>query len=409
MKDIFPNYKVVTDYFFSNFKLAYNCNESIDKCFVKNENYSKNDFDNIFTIEPIYFEWKNYKFPVFIHQNETSILNENGQISFDIFLNVFLFLSGWQEKICKDRDAHGRFPHKESLQFKHGFTETPLVNIYFELLYETALKNKLPIERKEFNKDIIFTHDIDQLRSGWFENIQSAKQAFSLNSFWKIFFNLFSKIIGLKDDYLKGMERMLAIDKENEIEAISFFIPVKSHRDADFEISESTFLKILKKAKKTQEIGIHPGYDTYQNEEQYAKQLNLLETLSKEKITKSRQHFLRYEIEHTPFIQDKLNIQEDYTLGFAEQFGFRNGIANPFFLFNFKTNKAFAVKQFPLVFMDVSLTNYHLEKDFDKVLLFFQQIKTDFNCHFSVLFHNSVFSNGKYGGFEEFYKQVIVL
>mgnify|MGYP006076318159 CR=1 FL=1 len=405
----FPNYDLIKKYFYLNFGLAYNLNETIENNFVKNDSNYIPSFNNIFDIEPIFFEWKNYKFPIFIHQNETLLINGNGQITIDIYLNVFLFLSGWQEIVCPTKDEHDRFPYKESLQFKHGFTEIPLVNIYFELLYETALKNNAPILRKKYSSDIIFTHDIDQLRSGWFENIQLHKQETSLTSFWNIFINILSKAIGFKDDYLKGMERMLAIDKENNIEAISFFIPVKSHKDADFNLKESRFLKVLKTTKKTQTIGIHPGYETFNNSKEYANQLETLEELTEKKITKSRQHFLRYDINQTPFIQDNLAIKEDYTLGFAEQFGFRNGITNPFYLFNFTDNKAFTVKQIPLVFMDVSLTNYDLEKDFDSILLFLQKTKKDFNCHFSILFHNSVFSNGKYKGFEALYKRIIAL
>ena len=124
---------------------------------------------------------------------------------------------------------------------------------------------------------------------------------------------------------------------------------------------------------------------------------------------KSRQHFLRYDVLKTPFIQESLGITEDYTLGFAEQYGFRNGIANPFYLFNFEKQRAFNVLHVPLVFMDVSLVNYNLEKEFENVLSFLQEPVLAFNCSFSVLFHNSVFTEGKYTGFEDLYKKLIAL
>lgn len=409
MNKKFPTYKNIENYFYNNFNLVYQHNDDLEKYFIKHSSNYNYIFENIYTIEPIYLEWKNYKFPVFIHQNNTQLHTKNGQISFDIFLNVFLFLSGWQEKICKTKDVHNRFPFKESLQYKFDFVEIPIVNIYFELLYEVALKKDCKIVRKLFENDFVFTHDIDQLRSGWFENIQFYKQIKSLINFWEITKNLATKLLGLKDDYYLGMEKMIAIDKKFNIKAISFFIPEKSAKDADFYLENPKFLKILKQTKKTQEIGIHPGYETYNNETDYKKQLKKLEKLSGQKITKSRQHFLRYDINITPFIQEKLNIKEDYTLGFAEHLGFRNGIANPFFLFNFKTNKAFSLKQIPLVFMDVSLTNYNLDKDFEEIILILKKIKIDFNCHFSILFHNSVFSDSKYKGFEDFYKRLISL
>lgn len=409
MKEQFPNYESIKSYINSNFELAYNSSEKIENYFNRFQGDYKSMFNDIRNVKPLFFKWKDYNFPIFIHQNQQTLFDDEGKISFDIFLNAFLFLSGWQEIIGTKKDSHSRFPYHESLQYKYNFTEIPVVNIYFELLREVALKNKRLIEPINFPENIIFTHDIDQLRSGWFEDIQMNLQEVSIKSFWYISKNVVSKMLGLKDSYLRGMERMLTIDKENNIEAISFFIPVKSHKDADFNLAKKQFLNVLQKAKKTQTVAIHPGYETFNNIDEYKKQLKTLEKLSGQKITKSRQHFLRYDIHTTPFIQEELKIEEDYTLGFAEQYGFRNGIANSFYLFNFKTNKAFPIKQFPLVFMDVSLTNYNLDNNFEKVLSFLEKIKQDFNGEFSILFHNSVFSNGKYDGFEGFYKKIIRL
>jgi len=403
----FPKYENIEKFCLQNFNLAYNCFEDLTTNFEKYQGQFENSFSNVLKKPPIYFEWNSYRFPVFIHQDQKELFSENGKINFDIFLNIFLFLSGFQEILCEKKDSHGRFPFNESLQAKYGFTEIPVVNIYFDLLYETALKNNIRIERISYKKPIIFTHDIDQLRSGWFENIQFELSHFSCKSFWRIPKNIFIKTFGLKDDFHKGMEKMLLIDKENNIEAVSFFLVDKSHKNADFDITKNKFKSILAEAKKSQELGIHPTYEAFDNEYKYETELNKLQKFTNNKITKSRQHFLRYNIEKTPFIQEKIGIEEDYTLGFAEQYGFRNGITNPFYLYNFEEQRAFKVKQIPLVFMDVTLINYTLKNDFKKVLQFIDNINSNFNCNFSILFHNSVFSDGKYEGFEEMYQQLI--
>ena len=96
----------------------------------------------------------------------------------------------------------------------------------------------------------------------------------------------------------------------------------------------------------------------FKNQKEFNFQKETLETIFDQKITKSRQHFLRYDIKQTPYIIEQSGIEEDYTLGFAEQYGFRNGIAHYFYLYNFKENRAFNFLSIPLVFMDVSLTNY---------------------------------------------------
>lgn len=407
MNEDFPLYDSIVKYFYKNYNLAYKFSGSLSGFFVKNDSDYLKYFENIFEIEPIFFEWKTYKFPVFIHEKENRLFTNDGKLSFDIYLNCFLFLSGWQEIECTKKDKHGRFPYEESLQYKYDFVETPVVNIYFELLYEVALKKGINIRRKTYSNPFILSHDIDQLRSAWFENIQYELSKFSFKSIYVISKNLIKKMLNFKDDYYLAMKKMLEIDKRNNINAISFLMPVKSHKDADFEIEDKKFKDIIEETCRKQTIGIHPGYNTYNNIAEYKRQIDKLEKTTNKKITKSRQHFLRYDVQITPYIQDELEILEDYTLGFAEHYGFRNGIANPFYLYKFKKQEAFSVKQVPLVFMDVSLMNYSLNKDFEKVESFLEKVKKDYNCNFSILFHNSVFTVNKYSGFKKFYLKII--
>jgi len=409
MNSSFPEYPIIKEYFHQNYSLVYSYTDKLEDSFIKNNSDYVKSFENIFSIEPIYFKWKNYNFPVFIHQNEKKLYTKDGNISFDIFLNTFLFLSAWQEIICNKKDEHNRFPYKESLQKKYKFTEIPVVNIYFELLYEVSLKNGNNVLKKKFKNPFILTHDIDQLRSAWFENIQYELNNFSFKSVFIILNQIFRKFFHLKDSYFLAMERMLNIDEENNVNATSFLMPMKSHKDADFEIGDKEFKKIINNTCNKQTIGIHPGYDTYNNKDEYSKQIKKLEKIANKKITKSRQHFLRYDINSTPYIQEELKIEEDYTLGFAEHYGFRNAIANQFYLFNFKEQKAFDITQIPLVFMDVSLLHYSIDKEFDSVLNFLETIKNDFNINFSILFHNSVFAKGKYDGFEALYLKIVEL
>lgn len=410
-----PSYQEISDFFYVNFKLIYKSNARFEDLFVQKTTRYAKQIEDIYAQEPIFLKWKNYTFPIFIHDNTKQIINDDGKISFDIALNSFIFLSGWLELFSPERDKHGRFPFAASLQKKHQFVDIPVVSIYFEILFEHALQNGISISKKSIAEDLIFTHDIDQLRSGWYENFIYYKENFSLRSLFEIPKNIFVKLFSLKDDYYIGMEDMLKIDLENKIKTISFFIPEKSSLDADFYLNDKRFKTVLNHCKETQEIGFHSGYDTFKNQEKFNKQKVKLETFFEQKITKSRQHFLRYEMSETPYIIEESEILEDYTLGFAEQYGFRNGTSHPFYLFNFKENKAFNFLSIPLVFMDVSLTNYtaisieEMQAKFNEIIKFILETKTTFPSKFSILFHNSVFSKAKYRGFTDFYKKLILL
>lgn len=408
-----PDYSIIKKYVLQNFALHFHTVAILEDCFIHfNTNYQQT-FEQIYSIEPIFFDWKSYRFPVFIHQNNANLYTVSGKLSFDVFLNAFLFLSGWLELNTTQKDNHSRFPYAASLQYKYDFTAIPVVNIYFELLFEHIQKQQLKIDRIYIEQSIIFTHDIDQMRSAWFENIMQHTKPFKLKNSIVILKNILKKVLWLPDDYFLGMLKMLAIDKQHNIPAISFFLVEKSKKDADFDLSKQKYLKLLQDTKNIQSIGLHSGYATFENASIFKQQKQKLEALSQQKIVHSRQHFLRFNMAITPKIIEENHIEKDYTLGFAEHYGFRNGIANPFYLFHFEAQRAYHFLSIPLVFMDVSLTNYHqtqgenLEEKFDAIYEFLKNISSNFNTQYAILFHNSVFSNSIYKGFTEFYLKIL--
>ena len=88
------------------------------------------------------------------------------------------------------------------------------------------------------------------------------------------------------------MKKMIAIDIKYKVDSISFFIPNKSKMDADFEITEKKFLKLFQETENHQEIGFHPGYDTFRDSKEFAKQKNKLEKSGLLEVFKSENIFI---------------------------------------------------------------------------------------------------------------------
>ena len=355
------------------------------------------------------FLYKDYRVPVFFEQNISGgLLQIEGVIQFDVFLNSFLLLSGIQEWMFDDQDKHGRFLYKNSLQAKYDFVEVPVVNVYFELIQE-ALKLKGHNCNYKSNHDkIVFTHDIDQIRSGWFDDTVFAFRKLSWKSPGLIVKSIITKIFGLQDSYYTGLLKMKTLDNKFSLNGINFLMANKSHQDADYH------LKTLKKLRvfDGETIGLHPGYGTHVNQKEFASQFNQLKLLFPDYKSFVRQHFLQYNVKLTPKIHEEQGVDEDYSLGFSEQFGFRNAYAGPFQLYCFERNKAYQVIEIPLFFMDSTLINYMKDDSWEtklKVVAEVQKLRLNFNCSFSVLFHNSVFTHNKYNGFEAMYQKLAEL
>jgi hypothetical protein len=79
----------------------------------------------------------------------------------DIFSASFFMLTRWEECVNKNRDSHGRFPAYESLAFKQGFLERPVVNEYVEKLKRMLLELDSRIIFKKYRYKFMLTHDID--------------------------------------------------------------------------------------------------------------------------------------------------------------------------------------------------------------------------------------------------------
>jgi hypothetical protein len=121
-------------------------------------------------------------------------------------------------------------------------------------------------------------------------------------------------------------------------------------------------------------------------------ELQILTSITSLNIKYIRQHFLRFDIRHTGFILDELDIKNDSSLGFRDKIGFRCGTGFPYQLYNFKKECAFKFKEIPMIIMDIAAMR---ESQWDSQQ--FVQLITNFletnkaNTHITFNFHNSFF------------------
>jgi len=412
MDNLLPSYDEVVAYVYEQFALAYHAPDlsldelkSVCDCSEGELNRLK-DVSLLKAVGNVNF--KSYTAPVFFGDqkrfNENVVVN--GQVQFDVYLNSFLLISGLQEWLCETKDKQDRFPYSESIQSKVDFIKIPAATIYFEFLAEAIRAKGHQCDPIDFNENVIFTHDIDQVRSGWFEDVGHYIKNPSFKAVFGIARAILGKITGTKDSYYYALLKMEAIDKKYNLPAISFMMAEKSHDDADHHLEN---LSPLWQGEQ-QRIGLHPGFFTYNNKANFVKQLDKVEALYKRSEKIVRQHYLKYDVKQTTAIHEELKITEDYTLGFAEQHGFRNSIATPFYLYRFDEKRASKVLEIPLYFMDGTLHHYMKDNSTegkDQVVAEIKQLHDELNISFSVLFHNSVFTDLKYFGFTEMYEELI--
>jgi hypothetical protein len=105
-------------------------------------------------------------------------------------------------------------------------------------------------------------------------------------------------------------------------------------------------------------IGLHPSFDSWQNEGRILRQRAYLEHHIEQPVASVRQHWLRFSWDRTWTAQSRAGLQRDATLMFNDRAGFRNSAAIEWKPWNPTTGTAHEIAAIPCGFMDSHQYDY---------------------------------------------------
>lgn len=413
------------DYFIKNFRCFYNI-EGVDISYgIKKEakisivkNADNSFWNEKMDINPdhiIWKEWKGVKIPFLFENSDVKeiITKTNGKviINYDIVASSFYFLSGWNEYVSSEKDKFGRVRYDKSIIKKLNISKIPVVNYYFDILKEVISKYVGCAQKYlwgNYDFGIALTHDIDTCKSAWLEGSFSELKK---KHFFTIPQLIFKRFLG-KDDWFNFNE-ISKIEKQYKIVSSFYFLPrkekINNWKNADYNIKSKSIQKVISFLKKGgNEIGVHGSFGTHTNSK---KLKDDIKRVNSSPIVGNRFHFLMFDPEETVSVLEECGVKYDTTLGFAEQIGFRRGTCFPFYLYNFKKNDISSVIEIPLIVMDASLQNTKYmglsqKKSLDEVFELIREVKR-FMGVFTILWHNTFFSEYKYTGWKDVYLKIL--
>ena len=400
------------------------------------ESYSELNFKGriVFLLTPLSLNVKNVKdIPVLFASKETdeiySIINDNLVFHHDLVKSAFYLLSGFQEIMDKSKDQFGRFPYKNSLQYKLKIPHKPLVNYYFDII-KNGVKEYCDYHTLNFQEKKVFssfgfmlTHDVDRLDANNFnDTVYKIKQFLGLSpSHLSRKKNLIKSMHSLyhfinpfsKSNSYWTFEYLTKIEKKYHINSVYYFLNKdQKYKDSLYDYSFKRVRKLIGYLKEQgSEIGLHGTIKSANDVENLKYYLDKLERNSGEQIIGVRQHFLKFDLPTTILNHEKAGLQYDSTLGFAEEAGFRNSYCLPFKLFDFKENRMIDVWEIPLNFMEVTFMGYK-KYDYQKVVKTINQLLDEiekFNGIFTLLWHNCNFDEVGYPAIKQNYEEYLQL
>lgn len=340
--------------------------------------------------------------------------SDKSAIPFDVFAASFYLLSRYEEYLPFVKDKYERFTAHESLAYKNKFLDKPVIDIWAfkvrELLKEKFSDHQFSERKFEF----ISTIDIDCAYNFKHKGIIRTIGGFTkdlLTFKWKNFWFRFLVLINLRKDPYDSFEWLLTMKKRYQLKTIFFFL-VSDYTTFDKNISVKNlkFQSLIKSIADYTPVGLHPSYFSIRNSNILKREKLRLENIINTPITKSRQHFLRLEFPETFQNLVDLEVEEDYTMGYAQHYGFRASTCTPFYFYDMDYEIQTPLKLFPFAVMDVTLKDYlqySNKKSFATIIQLAEEVKK-VNGTFITLNHNETFNKfGRFRGWKLMYEKVI--
>lgn len=374
------------------------------------------DKEDINPEKVIWKDWNGSKIPFCfdVDDHKEIITQADNQIliNYDIIASSYYFLSGWNEYVSSSKDGFGRVLYENSIIKRLNISMLPVVNYYFDILNEALRMRTRRNSKKKIwvNNDfgVALTHDIDVCKSAWLEgSFSELKKKRFLSIPVLIFKRLFAE-----DDWF-NFDSISDIEKGYNASSSFYFLPRKGKsgrwKNSDYNIRSKSIQKVILFLKnRGHDIGVHGSFGTHDKAENLIADMK---RINQDVIRGNRFHFLMFDAGKSVDVLEKSGISYDTSLGFAERIGFRRGTCFPFYLYNFATNSSSNVLEIPLIVMDASLQRQDYmgitqDEALKQVISTIDEIMK-FNGVFTILWHNTFFSDYKYTGWKEVYIKIL--
>ena len=400
------------DFIFKERDLSYvftSSESEFEKSLRPKFNYSKKNIANTASITPSKMLFddgvENYTLNRSLF-NEEECLSING-VS-DPVASIFYILTRYEEYDSSFKDKHGRHIGKKSVLYRFGWHEKAMCDRWSEnILWFLSAHTSFTFEKKKYRPQIIPTFDIDKAYAykhkgiirnvlGYFKDlyatdtIRTKERSMVLSGSKKDPFDNYDKIFEIQS---RGFD-------------VKLFWMLGNYGKYDKNISHKNrrHRRLIRKMDTIASIGIHPSYRSNSNEFNIHNEIERLQSIIKKHVRSSRQHYLMLFLPKTYQQLIEQEIEDDYSMGYADIIGFRAGTARSFHWFDLTTNKKTSLVIHPFCYMDGSLNEYlelSTNEAEERIAQLYLEIQ-NYGGQFIFLWHNDTISDyGHWAGWSK--------
>lgn len=322
----------------------------------------------------------------------------------DPFAAVFYIISRYEEYHYPVLDKHGRFEAKNSILFKFNWLQLQIVERWVRSIIVTYAPALMPQFDAEKVATFIPSFDIDntyafQWKEGWRSWLSSAKDLLQRNKKRRI--ERKKVQAGLQQDPFDSFDFLRKVASKNPQTRFFWLLGDFAEHDKNISWLDPRHQALIQSFDPISHVGLHPSYASNTSEIKLSEETDRMTHILGAHPQESRQHYLKLTIPHTFRRLSSLGFQADFSMGYAEEFGFRAGTARPFNFFDLEKNKDTGYKIFPFVYMDGTLLEYKsldIETAKRVVSLLAEEVKR-YGGNFVCIWHNETIAEaGKWKG-----------
>jgi len=345
--------------------------------------------------------------PVLFGEPFTEIIGNTLVINADVVAGTYFFISRYEEMVRPNvRDIHGRFPGKESLPYRAGFIDRPIIEEwgahFRKLLRESGFE--IPEPPCKISK-VYLTHDVDQLAhfrtirgmlGGVLRGIRRPKEG---RRALKSFFGRVSDDPWYTFPYLFKINNDLRLIWGSERCETIIFIRSMGMKYAEDKPFPNLLLPDYKYFirychRKAVTIGLHSSYEAGIFPTLIGEEKLRLEKAIHTKVAYNRNHFMNNREPHDMMELIHAGITDDYSLGYADMAGFRLGTCRPVKYINPITRDLTKLTLHSLLIMDRTLSDKrYMYMNAHDAFQYCEQLINSverYNGEISLLWHNNL-------------------
>jgi hypothetical protein len=339
----------------------------------------------------------------------TVLFPDDGPLGFDLFAAIFYLLSRYEEYGPHAKDEYGRYAHSNSIAFRKGFLQQPVIHLWLDHFRKQLTGTSL---RPPFS--VLSSIDVDMAWSyrhkGFIRNAGGL-----LQSVLRRKGNAGERVAVLwrrRPDPFDAFPFLQECQQKYEVPC-AYFIHCGLQRnrfDKNIPLQHPAMQQLVRDLSRGALTGLHPSWASGDDPSLIGREKEALETALAAPVTASRQHYIRFTLPDTFRQLIAAGIRDDYSMGYGSINGFRASVAMPFYWYDLEAERQTSLLLHPFCFMDAN-AYYEQQQDIAgtrRELAHYHDQLRIWGGTMITIWHNSFLGTGaEFAGWRELYEEFL--